>query len=60
MTTTIAISKVIRDKLKIFGRKDETYDNIIERMIYLAERQNFYDRQKFILENEKFSNVDDL
>jgi hypothetical protein len=60
MSTTIAVSESLREKLKMFGRKGETYEIILGRMIELAERQNFYDRQKFILENEKFSSINNL
>lgn len=36
-TTTIQISKAVRDKLKELGKKGETYDEIIERLLKLAE-----------------------
>ncbi|MGB9760566.1 MAG: DUF7557 family protein [Thermoproteota archaeon] len=36
-TTTIQISKSLRDKLKAFGKKGETYDEIIRRLLKLAE-----------------------
>jgi len=35
--TTIQISKIIRDRLKELGKKGETYDEIIERLLKLAE-----------------------
>ncbi|MFW6233063.1 MAG: DUF7557 family protein [Nanoarchaeota archaeon] len=40
MNTTIAISKNVRDQIKEFGNKGETYDEIIARIIKSAkERQ---------------------
>ena len=40
MTTTIAVSEEIRDRLKEFGCKGETYDDVIRRIIKSAkERQ---------------------
>lgn len=40
MNTTIAISLEIRDQIKEFGQKGETYDDILERLLNSAkERQ---------------------
>ena len=40
MNTTIAISTQIRDEIKEFGNKGETYDNILEKLLKNAkERQ---------------------
>lgn len=36
------------------GFKEETYDEILQRLIELAKRQVFYNRQKQILEQEEF------
>ena len=40
-TTTIQIQKSTRDRLKTLGRKDETYDNLVNRLIegYVAFTQ---------------------
>jgi transcriptional regulator len=38
--TTIQISKSIRDRLKELGKKGESYDEIIERLLQLAEMKN--------------------
>jgi len=35
--TTVRISMELRDKLKKLGIKGETYDDIIERLVKLAE-----------------------
>jgi len=37
--TTIQISKKLRDKLKELGKKGETYEDIIGRLVELAERE---------------------
>ncbi|MDK2371895.1 MAG: hypothetical protein QI197_00695 [Candidatus Korarchaeota archaeon] len=37
--TTIQISKETREMLKSLGRKGETYDEIIRRLIELAKRE---------------------
>jgi hypothetical protein len=52
--TTIQIEKQTREELKQFGTKDQTYNEIIEKMMELASRQLFYERQKLILKNEEF------
>jgi predicted CopG family antitoxin len=40
MTTTIAVSEQIRDQLKEFGNKGETYDQVLARLLSNArERQ---------------------
>ncbi len=38
--TTIQVSKSIRDRLKELGKKGETYDAIIERLLEVAEMKN--------------------
>lgn len=35
--TTIQLSKAVREQLKKLGRKGETYDDIIRRLIKVAE-----------------------
>ncbi|WP_309493380.1 DUF7557 family protein [Candidatus Hecatella orcuttiae] len=35
--TTIQISKTIRERLKELGKKGETYDDILERLLQLAK-----------------------
>jgi len=37
--TTIELSKETRDKLKELGKKGETYDSIIRRLIELAKQR---------------------
>ena len=60
MTTTIAINEKTRELLKDFGRKDETYDEIINKLIELTEIIRFHERQDHILKNEKFKKFNEL
>lgn len=53
-TTTIPISKEVRDALKRTGRKDETYDDIIRNLLKASEIKKFYDEMERILETEEF------
>lgn len=43
MNTTIAISTVIREKIKEFGNKGETYSEILARLIKNAEERQLQD-----------------
>ena len=53
-TTTIPLTKETRDLLKKYGQKGETYDELIRRLLEVAERVEFSRRQKRILEEEEF------
>lgn len=59
-STTIAIDSKTREQLKRFGYKDETYDQIIRRLMETAGREALHQRQKHILETEEFVSIDDL
>ena len=37
-TTTIAISRKIRDRLKIYGHKGESYDDLLDRLLNDIDR----------------------
>jgi predicted CopG family antitoxin len=52
--TTIMINKEVRDQLKKYGYKDETYNQILLRLIEMAKKEMFFERQKRILETEEF------
>ena len=43
MNTTIAISTELRDKIKEFGNKGETYDDILERLLESAKERQLHD-----------------
>ncbi len=53
-TTTIPISKEVRDLLKKTGRKDETYDDVIRNLLKASKIKKFYDEMEKILETEEF------
>ncbi|HLC67825.1 MAG TPA: hypothetical protein VJI12_02975 [archaeon] len=59
-TTTIPISKEVRDALKRTGRKDETYDDVIRNLLKAAEIKKFYDEMERILETEEFVPLDKI
>jgi len=46
--------------LKRIGRKGETYDELIRRLITIAEKAEFIQRQHRILKSEEFVPLDDL
>ena len=59
-TTTIPLSKETRDLLKKYGQKGETYDELIRRLLEMAEQMEFARVQKRILENEEFFPLDQV
>ena len=59
-TTTIPLSKETRDLLKKFGQKGETYDELIRRLLEMAEQMEFARVQKRILETEEFVPLDQI
>ena len=61
MTTTIALSESTRDKLKTYGRKGETYDQIVRNMMEIVDRE-LYMREinRRLGEKEKFVPLDEL
>jgi len=58
-TTTISINKKTRELLKMFGRKGETYDEIITKLIDASKIVEFHERQDYILKHEKFKRLED-
>ena len=59
-TTTIPLSKETRDLLKRYGQKGETYDELIRRLLEVAEQVEFARRQRRILEDEEFVSLDQI
>ena len=51
--TTIQLSPDTREHLQAVGRKGETYDQIVRRLLRAAEYSDFMDEQYEILRNEK-------
>ena len=59
-TTTIPLSKATRNRLKSLGRKGETYDHILQKLIEMAEQRDFINRQERILKEEEFVPLDQV
>jgi len=61
MTTTIPLEKNTRERLRSLGRKGETYDQLVKRLISLAECEEFmtiqYERLK---DKSAFVSLDDI
>ncbi|MDD3041947.1 MAG: hypothetical protein PHV51_11520 [Methanosarcinaceae archaeon] len=59
--TTIPVTKDIRDRLKQFGIKGETYNDILKRLMDEANYESFMERQyKKLDEKEKFVSLDEI
>lgn len=59
--TTIPLYKQTRERLKSFGFKGETYDQIIKRLMEKAEYVTFMERQYEILsKKEQFIPLDEI
>jgi len=52
--TTIQIEKSTREKLKQFGSKDETYDEIVNKLIETSSIKLLHEDMKRILKEEEF------
>jgi hypothetical protein len=51
--TTIQLAPSTRDQLKAVGRKGETYDQIVRRLLAASEYSDFMDEQYRILHEER-------
>ena len=58
--TTIQINKETREELREFGRKGETYDQLIHRLMEIARRIEFFNDIDRILETEEFVPLDEI
>ncbi len=59
--TTIPITKKVRDMLKSYGLKGETYDNILRRLMKQVDHEEFMERQyKLLQEKDKFVSLDGI
>ena len=56
MNTTITISKDTRDKIKEFGKKGETYNQIIARLIDFVSEQQL---QKLLMDTSNCITVEE-
>ena len=59
-STSIPLRKETRNRLKTIGQKGETYDDIISKLIEIAEQVDFFNKQKRILEEEEFIPLDQV
>ena len=58
--TVIQLEKHTREELRTCGLKDETYNEIILKLISIARRQVFFNREKEILDNERFVPLEEI
>jgi hypothetical protein len=58
--TTIQLSKMTRDQLRKLGRKGETYDQVLIRLIQIAKKSAFYKDIDRILETEEFVPLEEI
>jgi hypothetical protein len=61
MTTTIPLEKETRERLRSLGRKGETYDQLLKRLISIAEYEEFMTRQYERLKDKNaFVSLDEI
>jgi hypothetical protein len=59
--TTIPVTKETREHLRSFGKKGETYDQILRRLMSLAEYEGFMEKQyERLKDKEAFVSLDEL
>jgi len=60
-TTTIPLERETRDRLRLLGKKGETYDQILNRLMSVAEYEEFMERQYERLKDKRaFVSLDEL
>lgn len=61
MITTIPVKSETRDRLKSLGSKGETYDEILRRLISLAEYEGFMEKQyERLKDKDAFISLDEI
>jgi hypothetical protein len=59
--TTIPLERETRERLRSFGRKGETYDQILRRLMSLAEYEGFMEKQyERLKDKDAFVSLDEL
>ena len=58
--TTIQINKETREELREIGKKGETYNQLIQRLIEMARKVDFFEDMDRILETEEFVPLDEI
>jgi hypothetical protein len=61
MITTIPLEKETRERLRSLGRKGETYDQVLRRLISIAEHEEFMTQQYERLKDKSaFISLDEI
>ena len=61
MATTILVEKETRERLRLFGKKGETYDQILRRLMSIAEYEGFMEKQyERLKDREAFIALDEI
>ncbi len=55
-TTTIAVTKEVRDKINEFGMRGETFSDILERLLKSANQRLLHD---LLMNSEGFISIDE-
>lgn len=58
--TTIQIRKDTRDELKKIGRKGQTYDELITKLLRIAKKDMFFNELDKIADSEEFVSLDGI
>jgi len=59
--TTIPVAKETRERLRLFGRKGETYDQILKRLMSIAQYEGFMEKQyERLKDKDAFIPLDEL
>ncbi len=59
--TTIPVKKDVRDRLKQYGMKGKTYNDILKRLMDEVDYETFMERQyKKLGEKDKFVSLDEI
>ncbi|MHC1757864.1 MAG: hypothetical protein AB9861_20990 [Methanosarcina sp.] len=59
--TTIPVTKDVRDRLKKYGMKGKTYNDILKRLMNEVDYKAFMERQyKKLEEKDKFVSLDEI
>jgi hypothetical protein len=61
VATTILVEKETRERLRSLGKKGETYDQILKRLMVLAEYEEFTEMQyQRLKDKEAFVSLDEI
>lgn len=61
LATTILVEKETRERLRSLGKKGETYDQILKRLMALAEYEEFMETQYQRLKDKRaFVSLDEI